>query len=101
MLVYLRDGSVQTVLSNMLVYLRDGSAQTILSNMLVYLRDGSALTILSDMLVYLRDRFTLTIFCAATLRQKLQTKVSISPSHSIHRANQFPAPVISLLTWSR
>ena len=35
------------------------------------------------MLVYLRDGFAPTIVRAATLRQKLQVKLSTSPSHSI------------------
>ena len=37
----------------------------------------------SNMLVYLRDRSAQTTAHAATLRQKMQIKLSISPSHSI------------------
>ena len=37
----------------------------------------------SNILVCLRDRSARTILRAATLRQKLQTELSISPSHSI------------------
>ena len=37
----------------------------------------------SNMLVYLRDGSAQTSICAATLRWKLQIKLSISPSHSI------------------
>ena len=39
----------------------------------------------SIMLVYLRDRSAQTVAHAATLRQKLQLKLSISPSHSMSK----------------
>ena len=47
------------------------------------------------MLVYLRDGFAQTIGRAATLRQKLQTKCSISASHSILTPGQ-PVPALTL-----
>ena len=46
----------------------------------------------SNMRVYLRDRSAQTILRAATLRQKLQTKLSIPPSHSILTPGQ-PVPI--------
>ena len=51
----------------------------------------------SNMLVYLRYRFAQTSARAATLREKLQTKFSISPSHSILT----PDRPVSVLTLSR
>ena len=47
------------------------------------------------MLVYLRDRSAQTILCAATLRQKLQIKLSTSPSHSMLTPG-WPIPVLTL-----
>ena len=44
------------------------------------------------MLVHLRDGSAQTILRAATLRQKLQIQLSISPSHSILPPGQ-PVPV--------
>ena len=49
----------------------------------------------SNMRVYLRDRSAQTILRAATLRQKLQIKLSISPSHSILTPSQ-PVPALTL-----
>ena len=49
----------------------------------------------NKMLVYLRDRPAQTILRAATLRQKLQAKLSISPSHSILTPGQ-PVPALTL-----
>ena len=46
----------------------------------------------SNMTVYLRDGSAQRILRAATLRWKLQDKLSISPSHSILTADQ-PVPV--------
>ena len=43
--------------------------------------------------VYLRDRSAQTILHAATLRQKLQIQLSISPSHNILTLGQ---PVLAL-----
>ena len=48
------------------------------------------------MRVYLRDGSAQTIQCPATLRKKLQIKVSISPTHSILTPGQ-PVPVLTLL----
>ena len=45
--------------------------------------------------VYLRDGSAQTILRAATLRQKLKTKLSISPSHSILTPGQ-PVPALTL-----
>ena len=47
------------------------------------------------MQVYLKDGSAQTILRAATLRQKLQTKISISPSHSILIPGQ-PVPALTL-----
>ena len=47
------------------------------------------------MRVYLRDGSAQTIIRAATLRQKLQIKLSISPSHSILTPGQ-PVPALTL-----
>ena len=47
------------------------------------------------MLVYIRDGYAETIVCAATLREKLQIKLVISPSHSVLTPGG-PAPE---LTW--
>ena len=48
------------------------------------------------LLVYLRGvRDAQTVLSAATLRQKLQIKVSISPSHSILTPGQ-PVPALTL-----
>ena len=49
----------------------------------------------SNMRVYLRDGSAHTILRAATLRQKLQIKLSISPSHSILTPGR-PVPVLTL-----
>ena len=49
----------------------------------------------SNMRVYLRDRSAQTILRAATLRQKLQIQLSISPSHSILTPGR-PVPVLTL-----
>ena len=48
------------------------------------------------MRVYLRDESAQTILRAATLRQKLQIKLSISPSHSILTPGR-PVPALTLL----
>ena len=48
----------------------------------------------SNMLVYLRDRYAQTVVRAATLIQKLQIKLSFSPSHSILAPGQ---PVSALI----
>ena len=45
------------------------------------------------MRVYLRDGSALTILHAATLRQKLQIKLSISPSHCTLAPGQ-PVPAV-------
>ena len=50
------------------------------------------------MRVYLRDASAQTIKRAATLRQKLQTKLSISPSHSILTPGQ-PVPAVTSGAW--
>ena len=47
----------------------------------------------SNRLVNLRDGSAQTILCAATLRQKMQIKLSTSPSHSILTPGQ---PVTAL-----
>ena len=47
------------------------------------------------MQVYLRDGSAQTILRAATLRKKLQTKLSISPSHSKLTPGQ-PVPTLTL-----
>ena len=47
----------------------------------------------SNMRVYLRDGSAQTILCAATLRYKLQIKLSISPSHSMLTTGQ-PVPAL-------
>ena len=47
------------------------------------------------MLVYLRDGSAQTIMRAATLRQKLQIQLSISPSHSILTLGR-PVPALTL-----
>ena len=49
----------------------------------------------NNMLVCLGDRSAQTIVCAATLRQKLQIKLSISPSHSILTLRK-PVPALTL-----
>ena len=49
----------------------------------------------SNMLVYIRDGSAQTSVHAATLRQKLQIKLSLSPSHSILTPHQ-PVPVLTL-----
>ena len=49
----------------------------------------------SNMQVYLRDGSAKTIVRAATLRQKLQIKLSISPSHSILTLGR-PVPMLTL-----
>ena len=49
----------------------------------------------SNGLVYLRDGSAQTILRAATLRQKLQIKLSTSPSHSILTPGP-PVPVLTL-----
>ena len=49
----------------------------------------------SNTRVYLRDASAKTTLRAATLRQKLQTKLSISPSHSILTPGQ-PVPALTL-----
>ena len=48
----------------------------------------------SNIQVYRRDRYAQTILHAATLRQKLQTKLSTSPSHSILTPGQ-PVPALT------
>ena len=48
------------------------------------------------MLVYLRDGSAETVACSATLRQNLQIKLSIPPSHSILTLGQ-PVPALTLL----
>ena len=45
--------------------------------------------------VYLKDRSAQTIVYAATPRQKLQTKLSISPSYNILTPGQ-PVPALTL-----
>ena len=47
------------------------------------------------MLVHLGDGSTQTIVCAVTLRQKLQIKLAISPSHSILTPGR-PVPALTL-----
>ena len=47
------------------------------------------------MLVYLRDGSAQTVLRAATLRQKLQIRLSTSPSHSIPTPGQ-PVPAMTL-----
>ena len=54
-----------------------------------------ACLISSNMLVYLRDESAQTTVCAATLRQKLQIKLSVSPTHGIMMPSQ-PVPELSL-----
>ena len=49
----------------------------------------------SNMLVYLRDGFAQTRVRAATMRQKLQIKLSISPSHTMLTSGQ-SVPVLTL-----
>ena len=49
----------------------------------------------SNMLVYLRDGSAQTILRAATLRRKLQIKLSTSPSHSILTTGR-PVPALTL-----
>ena len=49
----------------------------------------------SNILVYLRDGSAKTILRAATLRQKLQIKLSTSPSHSILTPG-WPVPALTL-----
>ena len=48
-----------------------------------------------NMLVYLRDGFAQAIGRAATLRQKLHIKLSLSPSHNILTPGQ-PIPMLTL-----
>ena len=50
------------------------------------------------MLVYLRDGSALIIVRAATLRKKLQLKLSTSPSHSILTPG-LPVPALILNVW--
>ena len=98
--------------TDLLVYLRDRSASVSQgqicsdisgTDLLVYLMDRSASVSQgqicsdisgTDLLVYLRDRSAQTIQCAPTLREKLLTKLSTSPRHSILTPGQ---PVIALI----
>ena len=54
---------------------------------------ASCIQLPSNMLVYLRDRFALTFVHASTMRQKLQIKLAISPTHSLLTPGQ---PILAM-----